>query len=175
MSRENNSQDAPGRQHHAARGDLAPEHPYGDIVQIIALIIFLAVWILDSFIFKFSTILATHISLYIRLLLAAVSFGFALYLAKASHDILFKEVRDPPQVIKTGVFSRLRHPLYLAALLSYLGFIWTTLSLLSLALFIAIFLFYNYIATFEERELEEKFGQAYTDYKERTPKWLPHF
>jgi len=158
---------------HHNREDLAPEHPYGDAGQIVAFIIFLMVWTLDSFIFKFSTMLASYISLYVRFFLAALCFGYALYVAKASHGIIFKEMRDPPQVIQTGVFARVRHPLYLAALLFYLGFFLMTLSLISLAFFAGIFLFYNYIATFEEKQLEQKFGQEYTDYKEKTPKWLP--
>ncbi len=47
------------------------------------------------------------------------------------------------------------------------------MSLFSLALLIPVFIFYNYIATYEEKLLEEKFGAAYRDYKKRTGKWLP--
>ena len=50
----------------ADRKDLAGEHPLGDIVQLIFLILFLAVWILDSFVLKYSTFLSESISWYIR-------------------------------------------------------------------------------------------------------------
>ena len=158
---------------HTDREDLAQEHPLGDSGQIVALIIFLIIWSLDSFVFRFSTQLASYVPLYIRLILAALFFIVAGYLIRSGHVVVFKEVRDPPRVIDTGVFSYMRHPLYLSALLLYLGFVLTTLSLISMALLVEIFVFYDYIAAFEEKQLEEKFGQAYKDYMGKTPKWIP--
>ena len=158
---------------HASREDLAQEHPLGDSGQIVALIIFLIIWSLDSFVFRFSTQLASYVPLYIRLILAALFFILAGYLARSGHAVVFKEFRDPPRVINSGVFSYMRHPLYCSVLLFYLGFVLTTLSLFSLALLVCIFLFYDHIAAFEEKQLEEKFGEAYKDYMEKTPKWIP--
>jgi protein-S-isoprenylcysteine O-methyltransferase Ste14 len=158
---------------HTDREDLAQEHPLGDSGQIVALIIFLIVWLLDSFLFKVSTILATYVPLYVRLIFAALLFILAGYFARSAHVVLFKEVREPPRVINTGVFAHMRHPLYCSVLLLYLGLISTTLSLFSMVLLVGIFVFYDYIATFEEKQLEEKFGQAYKDYKKGTPKWIP--
>jgi protein-S-isoprenylcysteine O-methyltransferase Ste14 len=159
--------------HHDKREDLAGEHPYGDIGQIIGLVLFLVLWIIDSLVLRFSTILAGYIPLYVRLILAGLTFGLAGYLAWSAHEILFREVRDPPQVVSTGVFSCVRHPLYLAALLLYVGFFFTTLSLISLLCLAGLSLFYNFIAAFEERELEKKFGQEYLDYEKNVPKWFP--
>jgi hypothetical protein len=45
------------------RNNLSGEHPYRDIGQITAFIILLSMWIIDSFIFRFSTVLADHLSL----------------------------------------------------------------------------------------------------------------
>jgi protein-S-isoprenylcysteine O-methyltransferase Ste14 len=36
-----------------------------------------------------------------------------------------------------------------------------------------LFLFYNHIASYEEKQLEQKYGKDYISYKEKTPKWLP--
>lgn len=47
------------------------------------------------------------------------------------------------------------------------------LSTISLVLWLCIFIFYNYIATYEEKRLEQIFGQDYIDYKKKVPKWLP--
>jgi protein-S-isoprenylcysteine O-methyltransferase Ste14 len=160
-----------GNQDH--RKDLCEEHPYGHTGQITSIVLFLIVWSLDSFIFKISTLLANHIPLAIRLVLAGFCFLIAVYLAFAAHKIIFEEFRDPPQVIDTGVFSLVRHPLYLSALLIYVGFFFTTLSLFSFLLLICIFVFYDYIARFEENKLQEAFGEAYTSYKKKTTKWLP--
>jgi protein-S-isoprenylcysteine O-methyltransferase Ste14 len=172
MNKKSDSPKMHGNGGHGDREDLAGEHPYGDAGQIVALLTFLAIWILDSFIFHFSTILAAYVPLYIRLIFAAASIGLALYLAQTGHNAVFKEIHDPPQVIKTGIFSHVRHPLYLAVLLFYLGLIFTTLSLVSLLLLCVIFVFYDHIASFEEQLLEQKFGQEYTDYLKHVPKWL---
>ena len=158
---------------HADREDLAQEHPFGDSGQVIAFILFLIIWALDSFVFRFSTAPAIYVPLYVRLILAALTFVVAGYFLYEGHETVFKEVRDPPRVIHTGVFSYVRHPIYFSALLFYLGFVFTTLSLFSMALLVGIFIFYDYIAAFEETQLEQKFGQAYRDYRERTPKWIP--
>ena len=163
----------PPHGNHDHRKDLCEEHPYGDVGQIIAIILFLIIWTLDSFIFKFSTMPANYIPLAIRLLLAVLCFLAAGYLALKSHRVIFEEFRDPPRVIDKGVFSLVRHPLYLSVLLVYVGFFLTTLSVLSLVLFVCIFLFYDYIARFEEERLLDTFGKAYVSYREKTPKWFP--
>ena len=158
---------------HDRREDLCEEHPYGDAGQIVAFVLFLIVWSMDSFIFHFSTVLCNDGPLFIRFVLAALSFLLAGYFSLTVHRIIFHEHRDPPRVINTGAFSMVRHPLYLAALLFYIGFLFTTLSFVSLLLFLGIFIFYDVIATFEEKKLEEKFGEEYILYKEKTPKWIP--
>ncbi len=158
---------------HDHRKDLCEEHPYGHIGQITGIVLFLIVWSLDSFIFKISTMPANHIPLAIRLVLAGLCFLIAVYIVLTSHKIIFEEHRDPPRVIDTGLFSLVRHPLYFSALLIYVGFFFTTLSLFSLLFFICIFLFYDYIARFEEKKLQEAFGVDYASYKKKTPKWFP--
>jgi protein-S-isoprenylcysteine O-methyltransferase Ste14 len=40
-------------------------------------------------------------------------------------------------------------------------------------LLLAIIIFYNYIASYEERLLEIKFAEEYNEYKKKTGKWLP--
>ncbi|MBW1803713.1 MAG: isoprenylcysteine carboxylmethyltransferase family protein [Deltaproteobacteria bacterium] len=160
---------------HDRREDLCEEHPYGDAGQIVAFVLFLVVWSLDSFLFHFSTMLSDHIPLVIRLVLAALGFVLAGYIAFTVHRILFDEHRDPPSVINTGAFSMVRHPLYLSVLLLYIGFLFTTLSIASVLLFLGIFIFYDVIAIFEEKKLEEKFGEKYIRYKEKTPRWIPGF
>ena len=173
MGRKGDSPRILRREDHIDREDLVGEHPYSDSGQIIALVIFLMIWIFDSFVFRFSTFLADYLALYIRLAVSALFFVIAGILARSGHVVVFTEVRDPPRVINTGVFSHLRHPMYLAAILFYLGFLFTTLSLICLAFLGIIFIFYDYIATFEEKQLQQRFGREYLDYKEKTPKWFP--
>lgn len=158
---------------HADREDLVGEHPFGDAGQIILLIVFLALWAFDSFVFQFSTFLAASVPLLIRLALTGSTLAVGFYLGKKSMRIVFTEKRDSPQVIKKELYSHIRHPMYLAMILFYVALIFATLSLLSFALGIFIFLFYNYIAAYEEKLLEKKLGQDYVEYKNQVPRWFP--
>jgi protein-S-isoprenylcysteine O-methyltransferase Ste14 len=150
------------------------EHPYGDAVQLLLLVVFLIVWIYDSFFWHKSTFLANYIPVYIRLILSAVVVVTGYYLFRSCHFITHKESR-PKGVVETGIFAYVRHPLYLGAILFYLGLVMFTISLFSLFLFVVIFFFYNYIADYEEKLLEAKFGEAYAEYKNRTGKWVPRY
>jgi protein-S-isoprenylcysteine O-methyltransferase Ste14 len=76
-------------------------------------------------------------------------------------------------MVSTGAFRYVRHPLYLASVLVYLGLTVFTISFFSLALFIVILIFHNYIASYEEKLLMAKFGDEYSKYKSRTGKWIP--
>jgi protein-S-isoprenylcysteine O-methyltransferase Ste14 len=118
--------------------------------------------------------LVNYIPLYIRLIFAALLFVFAGYLVRSAHQVIFNKVGIPSQVISTGVFSHIRHPMYLGIILFYTGLFFTTFSLITLAFLVIIFLFYDYIALFEEKQLEQKFGKDYTRFKGKTPKWFPH-
>jgi protein-S-isoprenylcysteine O-methyltransferase Ste14 len=148
------------------------EHPFGDAGQLIALALFVIVWVLDSFVLKLSTSQLSMVPLYVRLPVGLVVFTFSLYLFKTSHHVVADETR-PPQVFSTGIFSHLRHPLYLSVILFYLALIIITVSIVSFALWILIFAFYNFIAGYEEKLLEEKFGGEYSSYKSKTAKWVP--
>lgn len=160
---------------HAARAPIQGEHPWGDRGQLVCLALFLMVWILDSFVFQFSTSLSGMVPLYIRIFAAGVVFLFALYLIRSGHRAISHEVQSHQRVLQDGAFARVRHPLYLAALLFYIIIVVLTLSLISLGLFAGVFVFYNAIAAYEERWLEQKFGQDYRRYKNKVPRWIPRF
>jgi protein-S-isoprenylcysteine O-methyltransferase Ste14 len=148
------------------------EHPFGDAGQLILLALFLILWIVDSFFVRTSTFLSDHVPLTIRLLFLGLALVTAVYLSKSGHDKICREQRGT-EVVWSGGFRYVRHPLYSACLLFYLGLGVSTASIFSLALFVVIFIFYNYIASFEERLLDEKFGEEYKKYKRRTGKWVP--
>jgi len=158
---------------HDDREDLVGEHPHGDAGQLILLFVFLIVWALDSFVLRLSTFLAGSVHLLIRLILAGLFMAAGFYLSRKSMRMVFTEKRSTPQVISTGIYSYVRHPMYLAALLFYLALFLATLSPLSLALSLLIFFFYNYIAAYEETLLEKEFGQDYVEYKNKVPRWIP--
>jgi protein-S-isoprenylcysteine O-methyltransferase Ste14 len=148
------------------------EHPYGDSGQLILLGLFLVLWGGDSFFVQKSTFVSDYIPLPVRLVVLGLTLITAVYLFMSGHVVVAHEER-PTSVISRGAFRYVRHPLYLGALLFYLGLTVSTASLFSLALLVAIFLFYNYIAGYEERLMEIKFEEGYGSYRERTGKWVP--
>jgi len=148
------------------------EHPFGDGGQLILLALFLILWIVDSFFLRTSTFLSDHVPLYVRLLFLGPALVTAAYLSMSGHDAVCREQRGT-KVVSNGAFRYLRHPLYSACLLFYLGLAVSTASIFSLVLSVVIFIFYNYIATYEERLLDKKFGEEYRKYKRRTGKWVP--
>jgi len=161
------------RKSHQHRSDLTGEHAFSDIGQLILLIIFLTVWIADSFVFKYSTFLTQYISNYIRVPIALIVLIMSGLLAGFGLNTVFKEVREESQVITSGVFSIVRHPIYLGSILLYLGFTLLSLSLLSTLVWFLIIIFYYIISRYEERLLTQKFGSAYEEYKKKVPMLLP--
>jgi protein-S-isoprenylcysteine O-methyltransferase Ste14 len=51
--------------------------------------------------------------------------------------------------------------------------IWILDSFVSFFFLGCIFVFYNFIASYEERWLKQKFGQDYLDYTAKVPRWIP--
>lgn len=148
------------------------EHPLGDAGQLILLGLFLVVWVGDSFCLRKSTFMSDSVPLYIRLIILGLSLIAAFFLIKSGHVVISHKHRTSG-LVSSGAFRYVRHPLYLGSILSYLGVAVATASLFSLALLIVICLFYNYIAGYEERLLEECFNEEYRSYKKRTGKWVP--
>lgn len=86
----------------------------------------------------------------------------------------WKEVyQGQGELVMDGLYARLRHPQYLGLILIVLAFLimWPTL----LTVLLAPFLIGRYIllATEEDGELEEKFGDDFRRYKERVPGFIP--
>jgi protein-S-isoprenylcysteine O-methyltransferase Ste14 len=159
--------------HHADREDLVGEHRWGDAGQLILLCVFLAIWISDSFIFHYSDFLSDRVAWYFHTapgILILVSSGL---LAWRGLKIVFGEVRETPHVITKGVFSIVRHPIYLGAVLFYIGQFFMTLSLASAAFLIIIIIFYWFISRHEEKLLIGKFGEEYKEYMKKVPMLFP--
>jgi protein-S-isoprenylcysteine O-methyltransferase Ste14 len=150
------------------------EHPLGDAGQLILFGLFLVIWVLDSFILHRSTFLADNIPLVFRLIILGAALAATFYLFKSGHVVVSGDQRAT-EVVSTGAFRYVRHPLYLGSILIYFGMMVSTASLFCLALLVLIALFYNYIAGYEEKLLEVKLGQDYIAYKKKTGKWIPNF
>lgn len=158
---------------HENRDDLAGEHPFGDMGQLILFVVFLVVWVSDSFVLHISVFLGRYVSLLLRIPVGVAFIGAAAYLAREGVRIVFGEVRADPSVITAGVFGRIRHPVYLGCILFYVGLVVFTLSVLSAIICAIIIVFYHYISKHEERLLLDRFGKDYEQYMRSVPMWIP--
>ncbi|MBD3341629.1 MAG: DUF1295 domain-containing protein [Candidatus Lokiarchaeota archaeon] len=150
------------------------EAPFSHLIQGFSPVIFLIVWILDSFIFRVSTFLNAFVPLLIRITIFIACLSIALIIIYVSHNLLFKEHGPSEELITRGILRFIRHPLYFGILLLYLSFVFLSISLISLALFILISIIYNWMVNVEEKILENLFGKEYIDYKKQVPKWIPN-
>jgi protein-S-isoprenylcysteine O-methyltransferase Ste14 len=148
------------------------EHPLGDAGQLVLLGVFLVIWVGDSFFLRRSTFLSGHVPLYVRLTLLVVAGVCAVSLVRSGHVVVSADER-PRRIVSSGAFRYVRHPLYLGSIVFYLGLAVSTLSLLSVLVFMGIFAFYDYIASYEEKLMEAEFGADYSAYKKKTGKWVP--
>jgi len=148
----------------------AQEHPLGDSGQIALIALFIIVWIADSFILRRTTWISAFCTLWMRLppaLIVSLS-GLALL---RSHSAGY--ARLGVSLCVAGAYRRIRHPVYLSVVLIILGMALSTLSVSAFCAWISLFAFYNRIAAYEEKKLVEAFGDAYRDYMEKTPRWIP--
>ncbi len=76
----------------------------------------------------------------------------------------------------TGIYSIVRHPLYLGNFLMWLGICLLTGNLWFVITFCLIYwIYYERIMFAEEQFLRRKFGTIYTQWAEKTPAFMPNF
>ena len=158
------------------RHGLGSEHPLCDRVQLLMLIFFFVVWGLDSlgfFMFGYSTIIFQALAFPPLLAGTVLSLAFSFYLVSKSHKAVLEQVQDPPQLVDSGVYAWVRHPMYLGILLFCLAFLFVSVSLVSIGMWIGFFVFYDRMATYEEKSLIEILGEPYIAYQKRVSKWFP--
>ena len=146
------------------------ELPHTHLYHAIGNIAFFSVWVLDSFIFEISTFLSEDIDWIIRIIVGIAILFIGGIISGLAH--YFKFDKKLPGVINTSVYGFSRHPMYLGFIIMYIGAIFSTTSLLSIAPWIFILLINNKMANFEEKKLVETFGDQYVAYQKKVPKWL---
>ncbi|MCF8367806.1 MAG: isoprenylcysteine carboxylmethyltransferase family protein [Bacteroidales bacterium] len=77
---------------------------------------------------------------------------------------------------QTGIYSMVRHPLYLGNYLMWIGIVFFTYNIYFIVIVsLAFWLYYERIMFAEERFLERKFGEAYLKWSEQVPAFFPAF
>ena len=142
-------------------------------VQISAAVIFFIVWVIDSFFIKQTLFLTDFVHLYIRLTIGSAIIVVALILMISASNRFEEMAGNPELLMDKGAFAYVRHPLYLAPQLLCWAIAIMTGSLAAMVACVIALVMLDRIATFEEKKLEEKFGQRYVEYMKRTGKWFP--
>jgi protein-S-isoprenylcysteine O-methyltransferase Ste14 len=158
------------------RHGLGSEHPLCDRIQLATIAVFFVTWGLDSlshFIFGFSTVVLDAVSFPPLLLGTTVFLCIGSYLVSKSHKAVFDEGQASLKLVDSGVYAVVRHPMYLGTLLFCLSFLFLIFSLVSIGIWIAFFIFYDRMATYEERSLIQILGEEYVAYQRRVAKWFP--
>jgi protein-S-isoprenylcysteine O-methyltransferase Ste14 len=78
-------------------------------------------------------------------------------------------------LITDGIYARLRHPRYVQIAVALLGWALFTNYLAAYVACAAGLVTLRLIVALEERELRQRFGQAYDEYCARTPRFIPRF
>ncbi len=103
------------------------------------------------------------VSIPVGVTLAAAGLGLFLYSELKKHG-----VGDADQLATTGIYAKIRHPMYIGLVLLHIGFPFIARSFiacLSTILWAGIISLWTH---FEEKNLQRRFGQRYIDYKKQT-------
>jgi protein-S-isoprenylcysteine O-methyltransferase Ste14 len=152
--------------------ELSENRRLTDTGQAVLFVLFMTVWITDL-VLHYADFLTVYITPYLRIPLAAVFFLIAIYMAVKGMSAIYAMKAGNPGVIRTGVFGMVRHPVYLAEILLYLGFLMINISLAAVAVWLITVTFLHYISCREEKALSTLHGDEYTRYRTEVPMWLP--
>jgi protein-S-isoprenylcysteine O-methyltransferase Ste14 len=84
-----------------------------------------------------------------------------------------KDIEDTTEIVTTGVYRYIRHPLYFSLLLGGVGAFLKDPDITGLFLLISLFIFLYLTARVEEKDNLYKFGSAYHNYMEKTKMFIP--
>ena len=153
---------------------LGAEHPLWDRIQIVLIGSFIVVMLFDDIStvsFGYPNILERVSAYPILLVPAVLLIGFGAYLIKESHAAVFGKT-GKPELVDSGVYSLVRHPMYLGGLMVLLGFLFRKFSLIAFAIWIVFLGLCDWMASYEESDLLRVLGRTYADYQNKVPKWL---
>jgi protein-S-isoprenylcysteine O-methyltransferase Ste14 len=93
----------------------------------------------------------------------ARAFGRELYASKGKSEL-----------IMVGLYAYTRHPIYLGVMLLFFGWFFVTRLTILLIMTLLFLVLFGIVAKWEERELTERFGVQYEQYKKAVPFFVPH-
>ena len=151
---------------------------YRLIYTLVSLVLFLGIMIQAVLFPKTALIPKSDLSDYFGYMLAAIGTIIAVKSSKAISVNSFSGIRSAAheeKLVTTGLYSKVRHPLYAGIILIFLGYFIFSGSI-SAGTHLACLLAYLPIGIyFEEKNLVEKYGADYKNYRTEVPALVPKF
>ena len=107
-------------------------------------------------------------------ILSYLFIGGGFWLLAAAWPVLYEAQRQG-RLAETGVYARVQHPQYIGFVLIMFGFLLQWPTLLTLLMFPVLVVMYARLAHNEERENARRFGQAWAEYAQRVPRFIPRW
>ncbi|WP_194721470.1 methyltransferase family protein [Noviherbaspirillum malthae] len=98
-------------------------------------------------------------------------FGGFILLSSAWRVLYRAQTRH--ELATDGVYARIRHPQYVAFVLIMFGFLLQWPTLVTVVMFPILVTVYASLAKREDQDMMAEFGQAYVQYRQRTPAFIP--
>jgi protein-S-isoprenylcysteine O-methyltransferase Ste14 len=141
----------------------------------VAIMVILAPWLDKTWGLRLSIPLPVRLSVGIVLLVIGIPMVFwtiTRFLRTKGTPIPFN---PPAKLVVNGLYRIVRNPMHLGWTVTLVGLALLMQSFTLLVIFIPLFILVHvvYLKSIEEKELEKKFGQAYLDYKQRVPMFIP--
>jgi protein-S-isoprenylcysteine O-methyltransferase Ste14 len=115
--------------------------------------------------FRYFGLVIFHIGMFIRIhSVRTLKRQFSIYVA----------IQENHQLITNGIYSRIRHPIYLGALVSLAGFALIFPTLLGFLFVIVYSMLLGHRMTQEERLMLKHFGSVYEEYISKSYRLIPH-
>jgi protein-S-isoprenylcysteine O-methyltransferase Ste14 len=143
---------------------------------IFSLFLFLAIMVQSILIPPQKFIAQNSFMTYLGYMIA--TFG-TIISVKSSKQIKMKEFLGietfdkPSKLIQTGLYSRVRHPLYLGLLMIFLGYVLVSAHYTALIHLLCLILYLPFGIYFEEKNLIDQYGEKYQAYKKVVPMLFP--
>jgi len=123
-----------------------------------------------------------EIDIWFRIVLSAIFFVLGVATVRSAlmtfgidyMAVVYLYFPEESEVQDHAIYSVVRHPTYLALVLMGIGGLIFRFSVYSILLFVIIYLVVRNQISREEKELVERFGEGYSEYREKVPALLVH-
>ncbi len=151
---------------------IGPEHPYSHEIQVGSSIAFAVFWVIDTFVLHLGEEFIKTIWIGFRVTIFILLVLLAYILMNSSHSKIFGN-QGEKLIVDSGIYSYIRHPMYISIIVLFLAFFMLSFSFLSLIPLIGAIFAFDRMMAFEERELVKILGESYQSYVNKVPRWFP--